>query len=115
MMLQSSLSRCFMSTTRSTITKNKSATTTATHRSISSAQLTISSDSPNNNNNIPQNKQELQFGKVFSSHMLQIPYKGGSGGWQSPEIVPFHDLKISPAASSLHYGKGWVWIDRRDQ
>jgi len=103
-MLQSSLSRCFMSTTRSTITKNKSATTTATHRSISSAQLTISSDSPNNNNNIPQNKQDLQFGKVFSSHMLQIPYKGSSGGWQSPEIVPFHDLKISPAASSLHYG-----------
>ncbi len=27
------------------------------------------------------------------------------GGWQSPEIVPFQELKLSPAASSLHYGK----------
>lgn len=106
-MVLSSLSRCFFSSTARSTTIKNGITTTATLRSISSAQLTISTDSPNNNNNnnIPQNKQDLQFGKVFSSHMLQIPYKASSGGWQSPEIVPFHDLKISPAASSLHYGE----------
>lgn len=98
-MLQSSLSRCFLSTTRSTVFKN---TTASSNRFISSAQLTI--NPAVGEANIPQNKKELQFGRVFSSHMLQIPYNGGSGGWQSPEIVPFHDLKISPAASSLHYG-----------
>lgn len=99
-MLQSSLSRCFLSTTRSTVFKN---TTASSNRFISSAQLTI--NPAVGEANIPQNKKELQFGRVFSSHMLQIPYNGDSGGWQSPEIVPFHDLKISPAASSLHYGK----------
>ena len=102
-MLQSCLSRCVLRTTRSTILNN---TSTTYHRSISSAKLTISpipTDSPQNH--MPQNKQDLQFGKVFSSHMLQIPYKESSGGWQSPEIVPYHDLKISPAASSLHYGE----------
>jgi hypothetical protein len=96
-MLQSSLSRCFLSTTRSNVFKNTAS------RFISSAQLTI--NPAVGEANIPQNKKELQFGRVFSRHMLQIPYNGGSGGWQSPEIVPFHDLTISPAASSLHYGK----------
>jgi len=36
--------------------------------------------------------------------MLQIPYKKSLGGWQDPKIVPYGDLTISPAASSLHYG-----------
>ncbi len=105
----SSLSRrCFLSTTRSSTVVAKNATMMKNNRTISSSQLIIPpiSDSTTTKNNPPYNKQELQFGKVFSSHMLQIPYKGsGGGGWQSPEIVPFHDLKISPAASSLHYGK----------
>ena len=50
-------------------------------------------------------KEELQFGKTFSDHMLQIPYKKALGGWQDPVIVPYGDLTISPAASSLHYGE----------
>ena len=71
-------------------------------RCISSAQLTINSatdDIPN----MPQ-KEELKFGKTFAPHMLQIHYVKDEGGWQSPEIIPFQDLKISPAAAALHYG-----------
>jgi hypothetical protein len=31
-------------------------------------------------------------------------YSLNNGGWQDPEIVPFQDLKLSPAAAALHYG-----------
>jgi len=49
-------------------------------------------------------KESLSFGKVFSPHMLRCRYAKEGGGWQSPEIVPFQDVALSPAASSLHYG-----------
>lgn len=47
-------------------------------------------------------KEDLKFGTTFSDHMLTIVYKNGA--WQEPEIRPFENLSISPAASSLHYG-----------
>jgi branched-chain amino acid aminotransferase len=34
--------------------------------------------------------------------MLTVEYK--SGMWQAPKIQPYHNLNLSPAASSLHYG-----------
>ena len=34
--------------------------------------------------------------------MLQIRYENER--WESPTIVPYGDLRISPAASALHYG-----------
>lgn len=77
-------------------------------RSITSSKLIINNQNNDNDTsitNIPKNKEDLQFGKVFSTHMLQVPYTKNGGGWQSPEIVPFQELKLSPAASSLHYGK----------
>ena len=49
-------------------------------------------------------KEQLQFGRVFSDHMLTIEYATDKGGWQVPKIGKFEDLKLSPAASSLHYG-----------
>ncbi|KAL3793755.1 hypothetical protein HJC23_013317 [Cyclotella cryptica] len=49
-------------------------------------------------------KEQLQFGRVFSDHMLTIEYLSDKGGWQAPKIGKFEDLKLSPAASSLHYG-----------
>ena len=92
---------------RFTIIKN--ATSSLSHnRSISYEKLTITrirNHDHAQHKNIPKNKKDLQFGKVFSDHMLQIPYKKSMGGWQNPEIVPYHDLKLSPAATSLHYGK----------
>ena len=49
-------------------------------------------------------KETLSFGKIFSPHMLRCRYTKDGGGWQSPEIVPFQNIALSPAASSLHYG-----------
>ena len=48
-------------------------------------------------------KEQLAFGRTFGDHMLTIAYE--DGGWKNPKIEAFRDLKISPAASSLHYGE----------
>ena len=44
----------------------------------------------------------LPFGKIFSDHMLMMEYKDGE--WQQPEILPFGNVSIHPATSSIHYG-----------
>ncbi|MDR8392279.1 branched-chain amino acid aminotransferase [Aliifodinibius sp. S!AR15-10] len=43
------------------------------------------------------------FGDVFSDHMFSLEYKAGE--WQDAQIIPFDDLRISPAMSTLHYGQ----------
>lgn len=45
----------------------------------------------------------LPFGKVFSDHMLVMDY--ANGAWQAPEIVPYGNLTLSPATSTIHYGQ----------
>jgi branched-chain amino acid aminotransferase len=45
----------------------------------------------------------LQFGKHFTDHMLKILYHESLGGWQRPEIVPFENIVLHPAAKVLHY------------
>eukprot|EP00276_Gloeochaete_wittrockiana_P006447 CAMPEP_0184666404 /NCGR_PEP_ID=MMETSP0308-20130426/61448_1 /TAXON_ID=38269 /ORGANISM="Gloeochaete witrockiana, Strain SAG 46.84" /LENGTH=453 /DNA_ID=CAMNT_0027110951 /DNA_START=144 /DNA_END=1505 /DNA_ORIENTATION=+ len=57
--------------------------------------------------NRPKNKPKedpnvLLFGSVFTDHMLECEWDK-STGWAAPRIVPFHNLEISPAASSLQY------------
>ena len=49
-------------------------------------------------------KEELAFGQTMSDHMLKIEWNVESQ-WGAPKIVPYEDLRISPAASCLHYGK----------
>eukprot|EP00586_Coscinodiscus_wailesii_P011871 CAMPEP_0172518740 /NCGR_PEP_ID=MMETSP1066-20121228/290996_1 /TAXON_ID=671091 /ORGANISM="Coscinodiscus wailesii, Strain CCMP2513" /LENGTH=349 /DNA_ID=CAMNT_0013301183 /DNA_START=237 /DNA_END=1286 /DNA_ORIENTATION=- len=49
-------------------------------------------------------KEDLKFGLTMSDHMLTIKWSEAKGGWHAPEIVPYQNLSISPAASSLHYG-----------
>lgn len=49
------------------------------------------------------NPQQISFGKVFTDHMLVCDYQNGA--WQTPEIVPFSNISVSPALSSLHYGQ----------
>ncbi len=48
-------------------------------------------------------KNNLMFGKQFTDHMLVCYYKNGA--WQTPEIIPFDNLSMSPATSFMHYGQ----------
>ena len=52
----------------------------------------------------PQDESKLGFGHIFTDHMLVMPYDEGQG-WHDPEIVPYGDITISPAAQCLHYGQ----------
>ncbi|MEM6263425.1 MAG: branched-chain amino acid aminotransferase [Bacteroidota bacterium] len=45
----------------------------------------------------------IPFGRVFGDHMLIAHYRDGK--WQSPQIIPYGDLKFSPAMSALNYGQ----------
>jgi branched-chain amino acid aminotransferase len=49
------------------------------------------------------NFNDIQFGKVYSDHMLIAYYEHGA--WQNVEIVPFHNLSLSPATTFIHYGQ----------
>jgi branched-chain amino acid aminotransferase len=45
----------------------------------------------------------LEFGKIFADHMFAVDYRDGE--WQTPQIVPYGDMAVSPANSALHYGQ----------
>ena len=45
----------------------------------------------------------IQFGKHYSDHMLVAYYENGA--WGKPKIIPFDDLKLSPATTFMHYGQ----------
>ncbi len=45
----------------------------------------------------------IQFGKIYSDHMLICNYEDGQ--WKQPEIMPFHNLTLSPATTFFHYGQ----------
>jgi|SRR5688572_12478462 len=45
----------------------------------------------------------LEFGKYISDHMLVADFLDNK--WQTPKIVPFGDIPMSPAMLSLHYGQ----------
>jgi branched-chain amino acid aminotransferase len=49
------------------------------------------------------NLDEVQFGKTMTDHMVIAHCTDGV--WTEPEIVPFHNLSLSPATSALHYGQ----------
>ena len=46
----------------------------------------------------------LGFGKLFTEHMVVIPYQHGSG-WGRGTLMPYSPLELDPAASILHYGQ----------
>jgi branched-chain amino acid aminotransferase len=45
----------------------------------------------------------IKFGRVFSDHMFMMDY--ADGAWGAPRIMPFGDLRMSPAALVLHYSQ----------
>ena len=45
----------------------------------------------------------IQFGKLYSDHMLMAHYENGE--WGAAEIVPFGPLSMSPATTFMHYGQ----------
>lgn len=54
------------------------------------------------NRNVTDTKT-LPFGKVPTEHMFIAEYKDGQ--WHNAQVVPFHDLTLSPLALCLHYGQ----------
>jgi branched-chain amino acid aminotransferase len=48
-------------------------------------------------------REKSPFGTTFADHMLVAICRDGQ--WDEPEIVPYGDLPMSPAASALHYGQ----------
>ena len=68
----------------------------------------------------------LNFGEQFTDHMMICHYR--EGAWQTPEILPYGPLTISPSMSALHYGQavfegmkafkdnqGGVWLFRPEE
>ncbi len=45
----------------------------------------------------------LLFGSVHSDHMFMADYEDGE--WKNSRIIPFRDLRISPANATLHYAQ----------
>jgi branched-chain amino acid aminotransferase len=68
-------------------------------------EIRIQPIDPANRHPKPADETKLIFGRVFSDHMFLMDWRGDQG-WQDPRIVPYHDLKLDPAAMVLHYGQG---------
>lgn len=47
----------------------------------------------------------LPFGKTFTDHMFVADYVNGE--WKNFEIVPYGEISLNPAISSLHYGQSF--------
>ncbi len=47
--------------------------------------------------------KNLGFGNHISDHMLVADYKNGK--WESPKVMPFGELPMTPAILALHYGQ----------
>lgn len=50
---------------------------------------------------------DLKFGAEYSDHMLLVNWTKDEG-WDTPKIVPYGNLSLSPALSALHYSTE-VW------
>ena len=51
----------------------------------------------------PEDKN-LVFGRTFTDHMFIMDYSEDKG-WHNPQIVPYGNISLDPAAMILHYGQ----------
>lgn len=51
----------------------------------------------------PEDKN-LVFGRTFTDHMFVMDYSE-ENGWHNPQIVPYGNISLDPAAMILHYGQ----------
>ena len=47
---------------------------------------------------------DMVFGKNFTDHMFVMEYNEDKG-WNNPQIVPYGNISLSPAAMVFHYGQ----------
>lgn len=47
--------------------------------------------------------ENLQFGTLFSDHMVAMQYKNGK--WENPEVKPYGPISFHPSMHVLHYGQ----------
>lgn len=52
---------------------------------------------------LPDPKNKMPFGSIFTDRMFQAIYKNGA--WQECKIVPYGPIMLSPAATVLHYAQ----------
>ncbi|EFN70181.1 Branched-chain-amino-acid aminotransferase, cytosolic [Camponotus floridanus] len=82
--------------------KTKDRKSVQSQRSFKYADLSVCLAGPDQLNPKPDVK-ELSFGKYFTDHILKIHYYENMNGWQAPEIMPFGNITLHPAAKVLHY------------
>ncbi|WP_437303725.1 branched-chain amino acid aminotransferase [Sorangium sp. So ce388] len=52
-----------------------------------------------------QRMQNPGFGRLFTEHMVVIPYAADRGGWLRGQLKPYAPITLDPAAMVLHYGQ----------
>mmetsp|Transcript_2219 Transcript_2219/g.3393 ORF Transcript_2219/g.3393 Transcript_2219/m.3393 type:complete len:398 (+) Transcript_2219:142-1335(+) len=100
------MQRILRSTASSLFRKSPSKELSLQHhqrRWISSADLTIERRADRTRFENRPKQEDLTFGTTMSDHMLVAEWDM-KNHWSAPKIIPYDDLRISPAATTFHYG-----------
>ncbi len=67
-------------------------------------EIKVTPASPEQLKEKPSDESNLGFGDITTDHMFLLDYETEKG-WFDPRIEPYGDLRIDPAAMSIHYGQ----------
>ena len=73
-------------------------------RSNGGIQMTIPFERTKNPKQKPARAADIPFGHILSDHLFQMRCND-EAGWHDAAIRPYADLRLSPAATCLHYGQ----------